>query len=340
MVDARTRNFAPAIRRGGAIIPTGMIVVVAVATLVASLCAGARTLTPLEIWNALFGDGVAIHEAILLELRLPRTAAACLVGAALGSAGAILQGVTRNPVASPGLIGINAGAALALVIAAVGLENTSAPVQQLAAFLGAGFAVALTFLLTGMVRTPARLAIAGAAVSLFLSALTTAILITDNQSIEEIRFWLAGAVWRADWDSINAALVVILPGIFVAFAGASYLTVLSLGSRMASALGVQVGVIEVTLCLAALLLAGGAVTIAGPVGFVGLIGPHLARQIVGCDYRRVLPSSALIGALLTIAADTLGRSLFAPSEVPVSGVTAVIGAPYFLFLVRRITLSK
>lgn len=311
--------------------------------LLVSLMLGEKILGPVEAVFALFGQGSELAQLIVWELRLPRALAALAVGVALASAGALLQGITSNPVASPSLLGINAGAALALVSTAVLLDDPGSGVQQIAAFAGAAFAAMLAFSLAGNAAerlAPARLAIAGAAVALFLSAMTTAVLLANQSALEEIRFWLAGAVWRAGWQELLVALPVIGGGLLAAIILAPSISVLGLGEDSAGALGLRAGRARLVAGIAALAMAGGAVTVAGPVGFVGLIVPHWTRTLVGGDYVRIIPASALLGGMLTLAADTLGRLVFAPAEVPVSAMTALIGAPYFLLLVRRLTVAQ
>lgn len=313
------------------------------ALLLASLMLGASILDPVAAGSALLGQGSELNQLIVWELRLPRALAALAVGAALACAGALLQGITSNPIASPGLLGINAGAALALVTAGMLLEDPAPAVQQLFAFGGAVTAAVLAYTLAGSAvehHAPARLAIAGAAVALFLSALTTAMLLANQSALEEIRFWLAGAVWRAQWHDLQVFLPSFALGLAAALVLAPSISVLGLGRDAAGSLGLRAGQIRLLAGAAALILAGGAATVAGPVSFVGLIVPHWARTWVGGDYTRILPASALLGGMLTLAADTFGRLVFAPAEVPVSAMTALIGAPYFLLLVRRLTVAR
>lgn len=327
-------------RLGGASAVVGLLLA---ASFLASLMVGAKPLGPLEAVSALFGRGAELQQLIVWDLRLPRALAALTVGAALAAAGALLQGITLNPIASPGLLGINAGAAFALVMAGVLLKDPSAVALQLAAFIGAAAAATLAHTLAGggpERLAPARLAIAGAAVALFLSALTTGLLLVEQRALEEIRFWLAGAVWRAGWQELAMALPPIGLGLLAAAILGPSITVLGFGREKASALGLRTAQVRILAGCAALAMAGAAATIAGPVSFVGLVVPHWARLLAGGDYTRLIPLSALLGGILTLFADTLGRLVFAPAEVPVSAMTALIGAPYFLFMIRRLTVAR
>lgn len=305
-----------------------------------SVVIGSKSLTPVEVWTALTAPDGSDASAIVRDLRVPRTILGVLVGAALGMAGALMQGITRNALAEPGILGINAGAALAVVlgIALLGLDAASAYVPF--ALLGAGAAALAVLLLGGAGAgsggaTPIRLALAGAALMTLLTSITSAVLVTDAQTLDEFRYWLVGSIAGRDagtWRTIAPVLVV---GAAVGLASARSLNALALGDDLARGLGQRVVRARLLAGLASVLLAGGAVAGAGPIAFVGLAVPHVARAIVGPDYRGILPLSALLGGAFLLAADTVGRVVTAPAELQVGIVTALVGAPFFVWLVRR-----
>jgi iron complex transport system permease protein len=281
-------------------------------------------------------DGSTEH-LIIRTLRVPRALVAALVGASLAVAGAIMQGLTRNPLAEPGILGINAGAALAVVGAVFLLGASSLTTYALFAFVGAGISAAVVYSLGSMGRggmTPMKLTVAGAALATLLSSLTTAILILSEQTLDEIRFWLAGSVAGRDLSLLLQVLPYISVGLLLAFALSRQVTALTLGEDVAAGLGQRTALVKLAAAVAVILLAGSAVAIAGPIWFVGLVVPHVARFFVGVDYRWILPYSALLGAILLVSADVAARLIIQPQELPVGVMTALVGAPFFIYLVR------
>ena len=260
-----------------------------------------------------------------------------LVGAALGVAGALMQGVTRNPLASPTLMGLNAGAGLGLACALVVIPDAPFVALIAAAFLGAGLGVGLSLwlgLAAGGASAPLRLALAGAAVSALLGALASGVVIV-TEIAQDVLFFTAGGVQGVGWGELGLAAPWIIAGLVIALLASPAVSLLSLGEDVAAGLGARVVLTRAIAAGATLLLAGAAVSIAGQVGFIGLAAPHLARFAVGQDYRRIVPMAGLVGATLLIGADLSARMLNPPYETPVSLLTALIGAPVLIWIARR-----
>ena len=310
---------------------------------VASLAIGSRSLPFDEVVRAFTAyDGSDAH-AIVRDLRVPRTELGLLVGAALGAAGALMQGVTRNALAEPGILGINAGASLAVVLAisVVGIDSVSGYTGF--ALLGAALTAALVFVLGGAGRggpTPVRLALAGAVLMTLLISLTSAILVFDARTLDEFRFWIVGSIAGREAGVVVAILPFVAAGLAIALCAGRWLNALSLGDDVARALGQHVGRTRIVATAGFVLLAGAAVAAAGPVAFVGLAVPHVVRTLVGPDYRWILPYSILAGGIALLSGDVLGRVLARPEELEVGIVTALVGAPFFIWLVRRRALTS
>jgi iron complex transport system permease protein len=303
--------------------------------LLLSILLGAADINPGTVWQALFQFDGSTDHLIIRTVRLPRAILAVVVGAALAVAGAITQGLTRNPLAAPDILGINVGAALAMVLA-VFLWGSGGNYVGFA-FGGAAIAAVTVYWLGSMGRsglTPLKLVIAGAALSYLMGSLTTGILILSQRTLDEIRFWLAGSLAGQDL----AGLLPILPYIAVGLAGSltlgRQLTLLSLGEDVAQGLGLQTAWVKVASAIVVVLLAGSAVALAGPIGFVGFFVPHLVRFGVGVDYRWILPYSMLAGAILLSITDTIARLVIRPQELLVGIITALVGAPFFIYLAR------
>ncbi len=270
--------------------------------------------------------------------RLSRTCLAMVIGAALGLAGACMQGLTRNPLADPGILGINAGASFAMVLAIsfFGISDLSAYIWF--AFAGAALAMVAVHGIAAMGRdgaTPVKLAIAGAALTAALSSWTSGVLLTDRATMESFRFWQVGTVGGRGFDVLLTGLPFLVVGAVLALVSSRLLNALALGDDLARGLGRHVVRDRLVLGLACVLLAGGATALAGPIAFVGLIVPHGVRAVVGGDYAKVLPFSIGCGAVLVTLADTVGRVVLPPTEVQVGIMTAVVGVPVFLWLIRR-----
>lgn len=302
-----------------------------------SVAYGAVDINLSTVWQAIFNfdRGITSHQ-VIQELRLPRAIAAALVGAFLAVSGAVMQGMTRNPLASPSIMGVTNGAAFALVLAMAFIPSVSGLGLTIASFAGAGIAVVLVFMVgsfsTGGL-TPVKLALAGVAIGTLLSSVST-IIALHFQLEKQLGFWLAGGLAGTNWSSIQVLLISGAIGIFIAFMIAKSITVLNLGEDVAIGLGQNNIVIKILGILTVLILTGAAVSVAGAIGFMGLIIPHMSRFIMGTDYRWIIPSSALFGALLLVLSDIVSRLINAPYETPVGAITSLIGVPFFLYLAR------
>ncbi|OKH47543.1 iron ABC transporter permease [Phormidium tenue NIES-30] len=303
--------------------------------LLCSILLGAADIAPETVWQAIFQFDGSTEHLIIRTVRLPRAILAVVVGAALAVAGAITQGLTRNPLAAPDILGINVGAALAMVLA-VFLRGSGGSYVGFA-FGGAAIAAITVYWLGSLGRsglTPLKLVIAGAALSYLLSSLTTGILILSQRTLDEIRFWLAGSLAGQDMASMLPVLPYIAVGLAASLALGRQLTLMSLGEDVAQGLGLQTAWVKVGAAIAVILLAGSAVALAGPIGFVGLVVPHVVRFAVGVDYRWILPYAMITGGILLSVADTVARLIIRPQELPVGIVTALVGAPFFIYLAR------
>ncbi|QDQ01258.1 iron ABC transporter permease [Lysinibacillus fusiformis] len=320
-----------------------ILVVLIVITFVISMNTGVIKLTPMEVIRTLFGQGDAQQQLILYEFRLPRIIIAVLVGMGLAVSGAILQGISKNALADPGILGINAGAGLAVMLfISFFPATTAAPVYLLPvlAFVGAGFTAIVIYTLSYKRHegiTPMRLLLTGIAVAAGISS--AMIVLTLRLSPENYQFvatWLAGSIWGSNWKFVFSLLPWLLILFPFVYAKSRVLNILNLGDLTAVGLGASIEKERRWLLAASVGLAGASVSVSGGIGFVGLIGPHLARQLVGAKHQFLLPASALVGGLLVLMADTIGRSILEPSEIPAGIVVAVLGAPYFLYLLARI----
>ena len=321
----------------------GALALLIVITLVISMNTGVIKLTPMEVIRTLFGQGDSQQQLILFEFRLPRIVIAVLVGMGLAISGAILQGISKNALADPGILGINAGAGLAVMLYISFFPSTeAAPVYllPLLAFVGSGMAAALIYTLSYLRHegiTPMRLILTGIAIAAGISS--AMIVLTLRLTPENYQFvatWLAGSIWGSNWRfvlSLLPWLLILLPFVYTK---SRVLNVLNLGEITAVGLGASIERERRWLLVASVGLAGASVSVSGGIGFVGLIAPHLARQLVGSKHQFLLPAAALLGGLLVLMADTIGRSILEPSEIPAGIVVAVLGAPYFLYLLARL----
>lgn len=316
------------------VIPTLALLLVTVCVL--SIGVGAIRIPPLEVIASLLDSSGSVNARIVQELRLPRILVATVCGAMFAISGTILQGVVRNPLASPDLIGVGAGAGLAAVITFILLPSAPAWFLPVGAFIGAWIGFALVVLLSSNAGdlAPARVALVGIAVAASLGAVQQLILLRAPDEIGRTLAFLAGTVYGADWPRVSRLLpwLVLLPAAFVL---SGKLDVLAFDDAVSRALGMRLMLARILCMSLAVALAGAAVTGAGILSFVGLIGPHAARLLVGSRHALLLPSSALLGAILVVIADALGRGVIPPIEVPAGIVTTLIGAPYFLLLMRR-----
>ncbi|MCU1642241.1 MAG: Iron(3+)-hydroxamate import system permease protein FhuB [Nocardia sp.] len=327
---------------------TGLVLLAAllVCAVIASIALGSRSLPLGAVFDALTcpaglplscpADGTA--GQIVRELRLPRTGLALITGPALGMAGALIQGYTRNPLADAGLLGINAGAAF-LAVLSIHLFALTAPAQFIwFAFAGALLAGAVVFgvsAIGGGKASPLSLVLAGAAVTAFLQAMTNVVVLLDETALNSYRYWVVGDVAGHDASVFRQVLPFLVAGAVLALIAAPGLNLLGLGDDVARGLGVNLGRSRALGLASVVLLAGGATAAVGPIAFLGLIVPHLARSITGPDYRWLVPYSGLLGAIVLLLADTTGRLIARPGELQAGFTLAALGAPFFILLVRR-----
>jgi iron complex transport system permease protein len=338
--DGPVRRRATTSRTLAKLVLTALVLLVAC---LASLTIGARSVgvgTMLDAVTA-FDPSNGDHAVVLS--RVPRTVVGLLVGAALATAGAALQGVARNPLADPGILGINAGASLAVVLGiyVLGLGSPSGYIW--CAFAGAGAAALLVYAVASLGRegaTPVKLALAGAALAAGLGSLTNAVLVSSQETLDAFRFWQVGTLSGRGWDVIGTVAPFLLGGLVLTLATGKVLNSLALGDDVARGLGQNVNLARGVTALGVVVLCGAATAAAGPIAFVGLVIPHAVRLVVGADYRWILPFSALLGPVLLLGADVLGRVVLPPGEVQVGIMTAVVGAPFFIWLVRRRRMAQ
>ena len=318
----------------------GLLALVMMAA-IAHLGLGARYIAPPTVVQALIAfDPHNFDHRVIISLRLLRLVAALFTGGALGVAGALLQSVIRNPLGEPHILGLNAGAALAVVATtALGITVGDVAVSRpLIAATGAAILFSLVMLLCSAGRagfTPMKVTLCGVALSAFASSITAAILILDEQTLLSMRTWLAGDLAGLSWAQITPAAIAATAGFALAIGLAPALNMLALGDTLARGLGVSLTRIRLLSLLAIALLCGAAVAIAGPVGFVGLVVPHMVRRLAGSDLRVVIPLSALGGAALLLLADIAARTLLSPQELATGVMTALVGAPLFMLLAAR-----
>ncbi|WP_433675417.1 FecCD family ABC transporter permease [Microbacterium gorillae] len=312
------------------------------AVLLVLLCAssvafGAADVTLNDIIGALSGQSDTLAQAAVVK-RMPRTVLAILVGAALAISGTGMQAVTRNPVADPGILGVTSGAALAVVCGIAFAGVTDPTVSIVLAVIGAALAAAFVYTVGSLGRggaTPLKLALAGAATTAALTSLVSAILLPRVDILQSVQSWQIGGVGGATWHRIAILTPVLVIGALICVASSRGMNSLALGDDLATGLGVHVARTRLMTTVGAVILAGAATAIAGPIAFVGLVVPHVCRMLVGTDHRWLVPFAGLAGACLLLAGDVLGRVIARPDEIQVGVVTAVIGAPFFIWIVRR-----
>jgi len=298
---------------------------------------GSERLSLAEVWNGLTDPTRSSERIIVWDLRLPRVILAVLVGANLAVAGALLQGVTRNPLADPHLLGISAGSGVVgaiLLVRGVDISlEAKVALSILGGLVGGAFIYAMAW--RGGV-SPTRLTLAGVAVSFLLISMTTAILASSRLFAQQSLNFVGGSLFARGWDDLSAVWPYTVVGLLLALGASASLNIMALGEDAAAELGVRTGFVRAVAVVLAVVLSGAAVSVAGLMGFVGLIIPHVARALVGQDYRYVMVASALLGAILLVGSDTLARNILGETELPAGVVTAGIGAPFFLFLLRQV----
>lgn len=324
----------PRARRAAGLLALGILVV---GVIVLSVTVGSRDVAWSDIWAALGGNADGFDRGAVAK-RIPRTLLALLAGAALGVAGAVMQGVTRNPLADPGILGVNMGASLAVVfgIAFFGLSTATGYIWW--AIAGASLTAVVVYAIGSAGRggaTPLKLALAGAAVSAALASFISAVVLGRNDIAGGVRSWQIGGVGGGTAESVTTVLPFLIVGMLLCFLSARALNSLALGDDLAAGLGERVAVARGTAALGATVLCGASTAVTGPIGFVGLVVPHACRMVVGPDHRWLIPYSALTGAILLTLADVVGRVIARPAEIDVGIITALIGAPVFIIIVRR-----
>ena len=323
------RKLWPILLAGGA-----LLAIVAVLSLVY----GSTIYSLREVYAAFVEPASTKAQLILTTLRLPRMLVTVLIGANLGMAGALMQAMTRNPLASPSVFGLNAGAALAVVSMSLMLPGLSAAWRVYGAFAGALATAVLVYAVSHMIRwgkIELNMALIGVTAQTFLAVGTQGLLLFNESKTDMLLFWLAGSVIGNRWYEVSVLAGWSLIGLLGSLWLRRSLSVMGLGDELARGLGQRVKLLRVGVLITVVILAGVSVSIAGPIGFVGLIVPHMARYLVGLDYRRVIPVSGLLGALLLTLADVGSRMISYPGETPVGIVTALLGTPYFIYLARR-----
>lgn len=304
---------------------------------VASLAMGVRTIGWDAVWQVLFGHTESIDQAVAAQ-RIPRTVLAGVIGATLVVSGVTMQAVTRNPLADPGIFGVLAGALLFVVIGLAFFHLAGTIPIMVVAVIGSAVAAAFVYAVGSLGHggaTPLKLALAGAATSAALSSMVSAVLLPRQDVMDRFRFWQIGEVGGADWESLSLGAPLLIIGGLICWASATSMNALALGDDVATSLGTHVVRARAIAAAGAVMLCGAATALAGPIGFVGLIVPHICRFCVGADHRWLVPFSAVVGALILIACDTIGRILVDHNDIAVGVIMPVMGAPLFIWIVRQ-----
>ncbi|MBG0564451.1 FecCD family ABC transporter permease [Actinoplanes aureus] len=339
LVETRSGPDVADVRRPARVRLAWLLAVLAVLILVllASVAFGSRIVGWADITAAFGGSDETLDQAAVVK-RIPRTVLAALVGAALALSGAVMQGVTRNPLADPGILGVNMGAMLAIAVGMVTIGLYTATAYIWVAIAGAAVSTLFVYAVGSLGRggaTPLKIALAGAATSAALASLVVAVVLPRGDIAENFQSWQVGGVGGASWESIGQVLPFLIGGLVICLLCARSLNSLALGDELAAGLGERVALVRAVAALGAVVLCGAATAVAGPIAFVGLIVPHLCRLLVGLDHRWLLPFVTLVGAALLTAADVVGRVVNRPDEIEAGIITALIGAPFFIYIVRR-----
>ncbi len=303
-----------------------------------SISFGAKQIAFSKVIEVLLGKDSDSIEATIILQRVPRTVFGILAGGALGISGALMQSITRNPIADPSILGVNTGASL-FVVAGIAFLNITAAYQYIwLAIIGAGLTAFFVYAVASIGKdgaTPLKLALSGAAVSIVLGSLVSTIMLPDNRVLQAFRFWQVGSIGSATWDNISLISPFLIMGFIISMFISGYLNNLALGDEAATALGTNVVITRSVGALASVLLCGATTALAGPIGFVGLIIPHLVRLIYGSEMGKILPLSFLGSGILLLLSDVIGRIIGSPGETEVGIITAVFGAPVFIFAIRK-----
>ncbi|WP_315080718.1 iron ABC transporter permease [uncultured Clostridium sp.] len=320
----------------------GVLMILTITTILVSLNIGSLAIGPSDVIKTLIGQGSKSHEIAIFKLRLPRIVIGVLVGTALAIAGTILQGVTKNDLADSGILGINSGAALFVVIYIYimngniydGISNMTIFTMPIVALSGAIFGAFLIYILAWKNGIDSsKLLLIGIGINVaFTSILTIFQLRFTTQEFNRVMAWISGSIWGASWKYVLAVLPFILIFTLITMYKSRYLDVLNLGDEVATGLGIEVEKERRKLIIYAVILAGVATSVAGSIAFLGLVAPHIARKLVGPKHKKLIPTSALVGSLILLIGDTIARNIIAPMELPVGIVVAIIGVPYFIYL--------
>ena len=313
-------------------------ILLVLALMAASVVYGLTSITWTTAWESFTRFNGSNEHIIIIENRVPRALIGAAVGASLAVAGALMQAITRNPLASPSILGVNAGASFVIVIAVTFFSVTSLTVFSWLAFLGAAVASIIVYVLGSLGReglTPMKLTLAGAAIAAMFSSLTQGMLVLNEKALEDVLFWLAGSIEGRSLEMLSS----VAPYIGVGLIGALFISIkintLVMGEDVAKGLGQRTLLVKGGAAVLIVFLAGGSVAVAGPIGFIGIVVPHVARYFTGPDYRWIIPYSALLGAILLLVADIAARYVIMPLEAPVGVLTAVIGTPFFIYIARK-----
>lgn len=303
-----------------------------------SVILGYQAITIQDVYQSFTNFTNTTEHLVVQSVRIPRAVIALVIGAALAVSGVLMQTLTKNPLSAPEILGVNAGAGLGVVVAVTVFSFTSLQTFVWFAFLGAAVAMVTVFglgALDGKGLTPMQLVLAGAAMSALFGSMTQGLLVLNESALEQVLFWLAGSVAGRSLDLLWAVLPYMVVGFGVMFFLASSFNVLAMGDDVATGLGLKTTFIKIMIGIIVILLAGGAVSVAGPIGFIGIVIPNIVRKLVGTDHRVVLPFSAILGANLLLLSDIVSRYVIMPQEVPVGVMTALIGTPVFIYIARK-----
>ncbi|WP_042276305.1 FecCD family ABC transporter permease [[Clostridium] dakarense] len=305
---------------------------------IASLAFGSKNIEFSQVINALLNSDNTSFAAVVVSERIPRTIFSIMAGASLGISGALMQSITRNPIADPSILGVNTGASLFVVTGIAFLNISTANEYIWFALAGAGITAIFVYGIASIGpggMTPIKLALAGAATSAALSSLVSAVILPRAEVMDAYRFWQVGSVSGATWESINLILPFLIVGLLISIIATPALNALALGDEVATGLGVNTGIIRIICAIAGVILCGATTAIAGPIGFVGLMIPHSIRLIFGSNMRSLVPMSAVGGAMLLTISDVIGRVIGSPSELEVGIITAFLGAPILIIVARK-----
>jgi iron complex transport system permease protein len=329
------KRLLATVRSVGLLVALGAVILIGLI----SIRIGSIGVSNTDVWNAIFNyHSDSYNETVIRTLRLPRTVIAIGIGGALAVAGAVMQAVTRNPLAGPDILGVNSGASFAIVSSMFFFGFDSITQYMWFGFAGAAVAAALVYIVGSAGKggaTPIKLALAGVVISSLLTAWTSSLTLLDEDTLDQARFWFAGSVVGRELSLFWTVSPFLIGGTLACLLMGHQLNVLSMGEDAARALGMQTGRIRIISSVLVVLISGAAVSVAGPIAFVGLATPHIVRSIVGPDYRWVLPYSVLIGAVFLTTADVIGRVVTRPGEIQVGIVTAIVGAPFLIYLARK-----